>query len=413
MKSQTQLRRIEYLVYGVLMLLILVGPTLSTLFHGHDINDVEFLKEDLMHSFSVIIVYVIAFAIHDIFIAPLLVNKHKPWLYILGVVVLGSVFMIYQHTFRPKDYGPRHKLEKVIPANRDTQAPPVEAKMSPPGNNIEYASQKTVEEAPPPPLAPPPFRRLDIMSMIFFLFGIGTNIGVKFYFRSLIARREIEVLEKENLKQSLEQLRYQLHPHFFMNTLNNIHALVDIDPKKAQESIIDLSKLMRYILYESNHEYVQASREVEFMANYVSLMSLRYNDKLKFTANNSDDGRGIWIPPLIFISFVENAFKHGVSYNKESFIEVGATRYTTDTGQRLNYTCRNSKQAKTNVKKVSEAKGVGLTNIKSRLNLMFGDNYTLNITDGDDEFLVEMDIPVFTSDPNITNEDNNPKTKDK
>jgi LytS/YehU family sensor histidine kinase len=250
--------------------------------------------------------------------------------------------------------------------------------------------------------------------VIFFFLSIGTNIGVKFYFRSLVARREIEDLEREHLKQQLENLKYQLHPHFFMNTLNNIHALVDIDPKKAQKSIIDLSKLMRYILYESNHEYVQASREVEFMANYVSLMSLRYNDKLKFMTNNPDDGQGIWVPPLIFISFVENAFKHGVSYNKESFIEVGAKRYTSENGeQRLNYTCRNSKQPKSNGngKKVSEASGVGLANIKSRLDLMFGNNYTLDITDGEDEYIVNMDIPVFTKDPNTLNEEK-PNKKD-
>lgn len=219
-------------------------------------------------------------------------------------------------------------------------------------------------------------------------------------------------MEKENTEQQLEHLKYQLHPHFFMNTLNNIHALVDIDPKKAQECIVDLSKLMRYILYESNHEYVQASREVDFMANYVSLMSLRYNDKLKFTADNPDDGRGIWIPPLIFISFVENAFKHGVSYNKESFIKVGANRYTSDSGEhRLNYFCRNSKQPKSNGsrKNVSEASGVGLANIRSRLDLMFGDNYSLDITDGEDEYIVTMDIPVYTSDPNAQSEEKTDK----
>ena len=412
MKSQSQLRRIEYLVYGILVLLILLGPTVSTLFHGHDLGDTKFLLNDLLHTFRVIVVYIIAFAIHDLFIAPLLVNKHKPWHYILGVVVLGAVFMTYQFKFRPQEPGP--------PSIEEMQPSDIVSKMSPEGlndletqNQTEFAAQNNSNEDVTP-LTPPPFRRHDILSVIFFLLSIGTNIGVKFYFRSLIARRELDILEREHLKQQLENLKYQIHPHFFMNTLNNIHALVDIDPEKAQESIIDLSKLMRYILYESNHEYVQASREVEFMANYVRLMSLRYNDKLKFTAENSDDGRGIWIPPLIFISFVENAFKHGVSYNKESFIEVGAKRYISDSGeQRLDYTCRNSKQPKKNGngKKVSEASGVGLTNIKSRLDLMFGDNYTLDITDGEDEFIVKMDIPVYTKDPNAQSEEN-PDKKD-
>ena len=402
MRTQSQLRRIEYLVYGVLMLLILLGPTVSTLFHGHDISDTEFLLSDFLRSFKVIVVYIIAFAIHDLLIAPLLVYKHKPWQYFLGVVILGAVFMTYQLNFRPVEPGPP-SIEQMRHVHIEPNAQP----------KAEFNSQKPLNEEVSP-ITPPPFRRHDILAVIFFFLSIGTNIGVKFYFRSLVARREIEDLEREHLKQQLENLKYQLHPHFFMNTLNNIHALVDIDPKKAQKSIIDLSKLMRYILYESNHEYVQASREVEFMANYVSLMSLRYNDKLKFTANNPDDGQGIWVPPLIFISFVENAFKHGVSYNKESFIEVGAKRYTSENGeQRLNYTCRNSKQPKSNGngKKVSEASGVGLANIKSRLDLMFGNNYTLDITDGEDEYIVNMDIPVFTKDPNTLNEEK-PNKKD-
>lgn len=398
MSTQKRLKRIEYLVYGILLLLILVGPTLSTLFHGHDLDDKEFLKSDFLRTFNVVIVYVIAFAIHDIFIAPLLVNKHKPWQYILGVLILCGVFMFYKCKIRPEEPpGP----------------PAIEMQSNVSQNNVEAAQQVPMppiidSDGEGAPIMPPPFSRRDILALVMFLFGIGTNIGVKFYFRSLEARREMEEMEKENLKQNLAQLRYQLHPHFFMNTLNNIHALVDIDPKKAQECIVDLSKLMRYILYESNHEYVQASREVDFMANYVSLMSLRYNDKLKFTANNPDDGRGIWIPPLIFISFVENAFKHGVSYNKESFIEVGANRYTNDNGEsRLYYTCRNSKQAKNknSAKKVNEASGVGLTNIRSRLDLMFGNNYSLDINDGEDEFIVNMDIPVYTSDPNAQSEE--------
>lgn len=389
MKSQSSLRKYEYLVYALLLIMIFLAPTFSALFHGQDLNT-DFLKNDLLRSWKIFIVYVIAFAIHDQILAPWLVYKHKTWYYVAGIVVLVGLFMLYQCNQRPdvpKNIQGKEVVE--LPDGVDV-APP-----GPPPANIKENSNKEHK-------VPPAFQRRDIVSFILLLFGLGTNLGVKVYVRSLSAKQRLEELERENSKQQLEHLKYQLHPHFFMNTLNNIHALVDIDQQKAQESIIDLSKLMRYILYESNHEYVQASREVDFMANYVRLMSLRYNDKLKFTANNPDDGRGIWIPPLIFISFVENAFKHGVSYNKESFIEVGAKRYTKDNGEsRLNYTCRNSKQPKTNGngKKVSEASGVGLTNIKSRLDLMFGDNYTLNITDGKDEFVVNMDIPVFTSDP--------------
>ena len=392
MEQKRRLHRIEYMVYAILLLIILFGPTISTLFHGHEINETEFLWHDLLNSWKAIIAYVIVFAVHDVFIAPLLVYKHKPWYYFLGVVVLISVFQLYQCSGQPK-LPPRVLNETVVKAGPpttkqdktdvDTKAPPASS-----GGKIK-------------PVAPPPIRRLDIISMVLLLFGIGTNIGIKFYFLSIGARKQMEELEKENLKQSLVQLRYQLHPHFFMNTLNNIHALVDIDPEKAQKCIIDLSKLMRYILYESDHEYVPAYREIEFMANYVRLMRIRYSGKLKFTVINDDDGTGIWIPPLIFISFVENAFKHGVCHNKESFIEVTSHIYTSENGEtRLLYTCRNSKHVKKDsAKAVNEASGVGLSNIKSRLDLMFANNYSLEITDGDKEYMIKMDIPVKTSGP--------------
>jgi len=381
--------------------MIFLAPTFSALFHGQDITDIEFLVNDLLKSWKIFIVYVIAFAIHDQIIAPLLVYKHKPLYYTMGVLVLAGIFMLYQCNQRPD----RNKLpnggKPTVEKSNDTGKRP----LGPPPSEINGKPLKQ-------PFVPPPFQRRDIVSFILLLFGLGTNLGVKLYIRSLSAKERFEELERENSAQQLEHLKYQLHPHFFMNTLNNIHALVDINPEKAQKSIIDLSKLMRYILYESNHKFVEASREVEFMANYVRLMSLRYNDKLKLTINNPDDGKGIWIPPLVFISFVENAFKHGVSYNKGSHINISATRYTSDSGEmRLNYSCSNSKSPKSNGngKKVDEASGVGLTNIKSRLDLIFGDNYTLDITDGENEFIVKMDIPVYDSDPDAKSEEK--KTK--
>jgi len=414
MKSRLQLKSTEYFIYALLFLIILLGPTLSTLFHGHELNDIEFLKNDLLHTFKVVIVYIIAFAIHDLFIAPLLVYKHKTWQYFLGVLVLGAAFMMFQVHNRPSEPGPpKFKSEQAayrgapMPGANDGNHAPAQPQFAPPK---PVANGKRGPMTPPPPL-----RRHDIFSLIMFLFGVGTNIGIKYYFRSIEARKEIQDLEKENLKQSLIQLRYQLHPHFFMNTLNNIHALVDIDPEKAQACIIDLSRLMRYVLYESNHDFVQASREVEFMENYVRLSRIRYSDKLKFTVNSPDDGSKVWLPPLIFISFVENAFKHGVSHNKESYIEIGANIYNDDNGNtRMLWTCVNSKRTSnggSSTKKVSEASGIGLTNVRQRLDLMFGDNYTLDINDGTSEFQVKMDIPVYTSDPNASNDNNNPITQ--
>jgi LytS/YehU family sensor histidine kinase len=92
-----------------------------------------------------------------------------------------------------------------------------------------------------------------------------TNLGLKYYYLMLDNRQKLFNLEKENLNQQLTYLRYQINPHFFMNTLNNIHALVDIDPEKAKESIVELSKLMRYILYEGSKPTIPLDLETEFL----------------------------------------------------------------------------------------------------------------------------------------------------
>ena len=384
MKIHNKFNKQEYIIYAIIIVLMFIIPTVSTLFHGHDIDDTQFLWNDMLKNWESIGLFVIVLALHDVLLAPLLVYRHKTWQYLVGVILLGAAFYSFKYFTRPADNLGPSAISKTF-----STRPPL-----PPGNKLSALDT--------PPIAPPLIHRHDIISLILLMFGFGTNNGVKFYSRSLVARKEIEELEKENLNQKMEHLRYQIHPHFFMNTLNNIHALVDIDPEKAKESIIDLSKLMRYVLYECNHDYVMAAKEMGFMENYVKLMRIRYNGNLKFMLTTPDDGTQVWLPPLIFISFVENAFKHGVSTTKPSFIEIkGKIYHGDDQESRLLWTCHNSKRHDNNngAGKVSEASGVGLSNIRHRLDLMFGENYTLNITDGEKEFLVEMDIPVKTSDP--------------
>ena len=101
------------------------------------------------------------------------------------------------------------------------------------------------------------------------------------YYKADKDRNRMEQLEKENLKQRLNYLRYQISPHFFMNTLNNIHALVDIDPEKAKKSIVELSKLMRHILYDGDTNISPLSDEVQFLQNYIALMKMRFTGMVK------------------------------------------------------------------------------------------------------------------------------------
>ena len=217
----------------------------------------------------------------------------------------------------------------------------------------------------------------------------GANLGIKGYYRSREDRKKLAELEKQNLEQQLEYLRYQINPHFFMNTLNNIHALVDIDPAKAQETIVELSKMMRFVLYEGNKQGVPLSREFDFIRHYVALMQLRYTDKVSIIIDLPQEVPDRQIPPLILITFVENAFKHGVSYQHASFIEMNVSVED----DRLHFRCRNSKAEAQPA--LSEAEGgVGLANVRKRLNLLFGSSYTLKIHDGADVYCVDLIIPI-------------------
>ena len=220
---------------------------------------------------------------------------------------------------------------------------------------------------------------------------IGANLGVKAYFQSEEEKKRLASLREQSLKQELDYLRYQINPHFIMNTLNNIHALVDIDPEQAKDSIVDISRMMRYLLYDSDNQYVTLDNAVIFLKKYLNLMKLRYTDQVTVNldvpeVSNSD----IVLAPLMFIPFVENAFKHGVSYDKPSTIDIGIEKKD----RRLIFSCRNTKS---NAK--HEYGGVGLNNVTKRLELIYGNDYTLKINDKDDTYDVLLDLPMrYSSD---------------
>ncbi|MCR5130028.1 MAG: histidine kinase [Prevotella sp.] len=235
------------------------------------------------------------------------------------------------------------------------------------------------------------FGPVDIMNTVLLILLFGMNIGVKLFFKSDKDKQEMKELQKKNLEQQLEYLKYQINPHFFMNTLNNIHALVDIEPEQAKATIVDLSHLMRYVLYEGSNELVPLGRDIDFMQNYISLMRLRYSDKVKINVNLPEAIPDYQIPPMMLITFVENAFKHGVSYKKDSFIDIDIKIED----ERLHFCCKNSKNKRAEETTPHEG-GVGLTNVKQRLDLLFGEDYKLDIDDADETYTVNLNIPFNT-----------------
>jgi len=201
-------------------------------------------------------------------------------------------------------------------------------------------------------------------------------------------KNEAEQKEAANFKlqSELQHLHYQLQPHFFFNSLNNIYSLVDVSPEQAKTSIHGLSKLMRYMLYETNVELVSLSKEIDFMKKYIDLMKLRISDKTKVIYNFPTEESNIKIAPLLFISLIENAFKHGVSASKESEIII---EMTTQEKTVLFKIENDNFPKKTDDKSGS---GIGLQNLKKRLQLLYPDKNSFKSNVKDNRFLVHLKI---------------------
>ena len=174
-----------------------------------------------------------------------------------------------------------------------------------------------------------------------------------------------------------------------MNTLNNIHSLVEMDVEKAQDAIERLSTLMRYLLYDSAQNAIELKKEIEFIKSFVSLMQLRHSDEVEVNVVLPEQIPDIKIPPMLFISLLENAFKHGVSYPLKSYIhlELQIDEST------LNCTIKNSKHKKGGSDHGAYS-GIGIENVFKSLKLLYEDNFKLDIQDKESEFEINLKIPL-------------------
>ena len=192
----------------------------------------------------------------------------------------------------------------------------------------------------------------------------------------------------EAVETELTWLKAQLNPHFLFNTLNNISSLTQIDPDKAQESIGQLSDLLRYALYDSEADKVPLASEIEFMNNYIDLMALRCNEMTTVTKQLEVPQGSVEVAPLLFISLVENAFKHGVNARYPSFVKV----YMGCADGLLTFRCENSLFEKQGSDHIGS--GIGLENMKRRLELLYPGKYTYEKKTGEDTYSVVVTLKV-------------------
>ncbi len=358
----------ENIIYLALWIIMFVAPLLGEYIQSSQSMGFGFNWDVVFDVWRVFAAYFVIFLIHNFLVAPLLIYRQKRGRYLFLAGVLVALFVAVQCSFHPgKPMGkrpPRHQMPMMEQPFEHHPVPPHDGHHEPPARLLNG----------------------DMLHTFVIVFLLGMNLGVKLYFKNERDNKKMQQLKSRNLEQQLERLRYQLNPHFFMNTLNNIHALIDIDAAKAKTTIVDLSRLMRYVLYEGAKPTVPLQRDIAFMNDYLQLMKIRYADGVRITASFPTDTPETEIPPMLFISFIENAFKHGISYKHNSFIDI---RLYIE-AQRICFTCNNS----THVQKGDTHQGgVGLANVRQRLDLLYPENYTLDIQKTASEYRVSMSIP--------------------
>jgi two-component sensor histidine kinase len=329
----------------------------------------------LFNQLQILIPLMMLFVINRFIFVPFLLFRGKQIIYIfsvLGIIILFTAgSFVYDKYFKNVPPPGTQQFETPI------QQPPYAF----PGGVDRFGNLRPDEPRQHRPI--PPFANLLILSVLVVGFDTGLRSGL----RGMDVENEKVRLEKENVATQLVLLRNQVSPHFFMNTLNNIHSLIDIDKEEAREAIIKLSKMMRYLLYETDTEKTTLLREVEFLTSYINLMRLRFNEKVKIRLSLPSSIPEKTIPPFIFISLIENAFKHGVSYKDESFIDIDLVIGN----DRLLLIVKNSKTDKSQIEEFS---GIGIENTRKRLDLLYGNKYNLDIIDNTDTFTVNLSVPL-------------------
>jgi two-component system sensor histidine kinase AlgZ len=208
----------------------------------------------------------------------------------------------------------------------------------------------------------------DISSLTFVTI---LSIAIKITMRLSQMEARQKEMEKAMTEAELKNLKNQINPHFLLNTLNNIYALSQFDPPKSTSAILELSELLRYVLYDNEKKYVPLQDEIDFIRNYIELMQLRLTDNTKVAVNfDISEDNNTLIAPLIFISLIENAFKHGISNDEPSMIEFKLKE--NPNGEILFY-AKNSYFPKTISDK--SGSGIGLQQVKKRLELLYPHRY--------------------------------------
>ncbi|WP_304297509.1 sensor histidine kinase [Capnocytophaga leadbetteri] len=231
----------------------------------------------------------------------------------------------------------------------------------------------------------PPFHAFVYFDFLSNLLPVVFAMAIRYAQRNF----SLEIAQKEaqahKLQADLTQLRYQLQPHFFFNALNNIYSLIAFDPQKAQQSVHSLSKLMRHFMQNSDQKQISLAEEVDFLQQYISLMQLRLTDKTTVQVDFPKQVPQLTIAPLLFISLVENAFKHGVSATTTTTLSFSLK-------VEGNTVIFRSENTKIPTQESLYSSGIGIDNLKKRLTLLYPERHQYTIEEKEGKYIAQLTI---------------------
>jgi sensor histidine kinase YesM len=204
-------------------------------------------------------------------------------------------------------------------------------------------------------------------------------------------QRNLE-LQKENTESQLQLLKAQIHPHFLFNTLNNIYSYTQGSSPTASKLVMGLGDMLRYILYECNQPLVPLEKELQMLRDYITLEKIRYGNSLEVHIDIPREPNGLMISPLLLLPFVENAFKHGASHMID---QPWVNLHITIDDQNMKMKLLNGKASNYNT--VGNDHGLGIINVRKRLDLLYGARYLLDIQDEEEIYIVNLRLPLEMS----------------
>lgn len=320
-------------------------------FSGPDNFPKEFREQHLRGILVSNILLIIIFYVHSYLIYPIREKKNGLFIYIGLLLVCMAIYLFTKDLFRP-----------------DFSKNPL---FAPKGRN----------QFGPPPL-------LNIMAVFPFLFAIVASFCHQLYLEKVRGEKLTKERENIHLKTELAFLSSQISPHFMFNTLNTMVAMARKKSTELEASLINLSQLMRYMLYDTNGKAINLADEVEYLKSYINLQLIRFKDDVKVNVHLKGAFENFEIEPMLLIPFIENAFKHGIGNINEPIIDISIILEEKERQLKM-IVVNNIAQIETKPEKSS---GIGLNNVKRRLELLYSDSHLFYTKQKDNTFIAMLQI---------------------